>query len=181
MVNLISQNGYFFREIPFTTEEAKNNKHALLLYEAEGELYKARILEVINNKNFPVAFVAQRDDQSEFVETATMEGDVARDCSLKLFLATSFNAYENFRPTIYQACLIWVNNQEWRLAVCRGYDEQNNQPHFFGFASTHKSIPLCKATEGLLDENGLTWKDYVAKLIERQEIKTPTDVFKDKD
>lgn len=172
MVNIISQNGYFFREIPFTTANAEairtEAKRGLALYET-GQNVRFLATDILN-VDYPIALskIETQSPYKEFIKKCSPEGIDEDGMKVKLFIPTTFNAYENFRPTAYQACLIWVDNQEWRIAVCRGYNEKNNEPHFFGYASTYKSIPLCIATKGLLNEAHLSWKDYIAQQLERK-------------
>ena len=179
MVNIISQNGYFFREVPFTTKNAEalrtNTKRGFAIYES-GQYVRFLSTDILN-VDFPIALIKKETTKpyKEYIKKCTPEGIDEDGMKVQLFVPTTFNTYENFRPTIYQPCLVRYE-ERWYIAFCNGYNDKG-LPTFYDYETTYECLPFCKATEGLLNENQLSWKEFVAKKIERQEIKMPTDTF----
>lgn len=175
MVHLISKDSFFFREIPFTTANAeairKGTQRGFALYET-GQ-YVLFLSTDIRNASYSIALVKTETTKpyEENVKKCSSEGIDEDGYKIQLFVPTNVKTYEYFRPTIYQACLIYYKGEAWRLAVCSGYNEKDNQPRFYGYTNTYKSIPFCKETEKLCNEDNISWKEFVAQKIEHEEDK----------
>lgn len=168
MVNIISKNGMFFKEIPFNLENAKaiqnGTKRGFCVLDNGVCTHNVRIIATdIKNEECPI--VVAVDCGNESVVSVTECGISAMNGSLRLYVPTRINTYENFIPSLYQACLIRdpkVDNSSWLIEVCKGYND-NEKPTFFCKRTSveWECVPLCKATLPLNGLCNVSWKQYV--------------------
>lgn len=178
MVNIISKNGMFFKEIPFTLENAKaiqnGSKRGYCVLDNGVCTHDVRIIATdIKNEECPI--VVAVDCGNESVVSVTECGTSAMNGSLRLYVPTRINTYENFIPSLYQACLIRESGKgksRWTIEVCSGYHDEK-KPTFFGKLSSinWECVPLCKATVPLVCGTGCTisWKQYITNLLSHDE------------
>ena len=174
MVNIISKNGMFFKEIPFNLENAKaiqsGTKRGFCVLDNGVCSLNVRIIATdIRDKEYPIVVAVDYGDEA--VARVTESGTSTMDGSLRIYVPTRINTYENFIPSLYQSCLIRDSNNKmstWTIDVCSGYKDDGKTPTFFGREDdiAWEYVPLCKATlplKNLWFE--ISWNDYVKKYI----------------
>lgn len=115
MVNLISQNGYFFREVPFTTQTAEafrtNTKRGFAIYKS-GQYVRFLSTDILN-VYYPIALIKKEKTKpyKEYIKKCTPEGIDEDGMKVQLFVPTNINTYDNFLPSLYQSCLIYYRNE----------------------------------------------------------------------
>ena len=83
---------------------------------------------------------------------------------------TIYRDYKNFRPTIYQACLVQDANG-WFEAVCIGWQGNDPDPTpvwlsgRVKIASKFEAIPMTANTIGILGREFITYEEYVNEQI----------------
>lgn len=177
MVNIISKNGMFFKEIPFNLENAKaiqnGTKRGFCVLDNGVCSLNVRIIATdIKNEECPI--VVAIDCGNESVVSVTECGISAMNGSLRLYVPTRINTYERFVPALYQACLTRaknVVNSSWLVSVCNGYQDDGETPTFFGLRTdtVREYVPLCKATlpiEGLCN---ISWLKYIQTSLSHDE------------
>lgn len=173
MVNIISKNGMFFKEIPFNLENAKaiknGSKRGFCVLDNGNYTHDVRIIATdIKNEECPI--VVAVDCGNEAVVSVTECGISSMNGTLRLYVPTRINTYENFIPSLYQSCLVRVkrNREMWQVKVCKGYKD-NEEPIFFdwGDYDAYEYLPLCKATLPLVCGTGCTisWEQYITNLL----------------
>lgn len=170
MVNIISKNGMFFKEIPFNLENAKaiqnGSKRGFCVHDNGVCTHDVRIIATdIKNKECPI--VVAVDCGNEAVVSVTECGTSAMNGSLRIYIPTRIKTYEGFIPALYQSCLTRDKNTEnssWMVNVCNGYQEDGETPTFFGLRTDTdlEYVPLCKATLPLKGLCNVSWAQYVA-------------------
>ena len=168
MVNIISKNGMFFKEIPFNLENAKaiqnKTKHGFCVLDNGNYTHDVRIIATdIKNEEYPILVAV--DCGNEAVVSVTDCGVSEMNGSLRIYVPTRINTYERFVPSLYQACLIRIPqlvNSSWLIEVCNGYLDYG-KPTFFNKCTDveWECVPLCKATLPLKGLCNVSWKQYV--------------------
>lgn len=169
MVNIISKNGMFFKEIPFNLENAKaiqnGTKRGFCVLDNGVCTHNVRIIATdIKNEECPI--VVAVDCGNESVVSVTECGISAMNGSLRLYVPTRINTYERFTPCLYQSCIARVKdllNSAWKVVVCDGYQDDGETPTFFnkGNDMEWEYVPLCKATLPLLNLCNISWLEYI--------------------
>lgn len=169
MVNIISKNGMFFKEIPFNLENAKaiqsGTKRGFVVLDNGINTYDVRIIATdIKDGSYPI--VVAVDCGSEAVVSVTTEGMSSMNGTLRIYIPTRINTYEAFIPALYQSCLVRVKHNEngsWMVNVCNGYQDDGKTPTFFGMRTDTEMeyVPLCKATLPLNGLCNVSWKSYI--------------------
>lgn len=169
MVNIISKNGMFFKEIPFTLENAKaiqsGIKRGFCVLDNGNYTHDVRIIATdIENEECPI--VVAVDCGNEGVVSVTECGTSAMNGSLRIYIPTRIKTYDGFIPSLYQSCLTRAKNTEnssWMVEVCNGYQDDGATPTFFGLRTDTKReyVPLCKATLPLKGLCNVSWEQYV--------------------
>lgn len=163
---------YVTKVIPFTMELAE----MILRGEAKNcevqtrEGLKARLLATDINDVEPVAAAVTCVNGTETVDTFYRDGTFYEDSKhsdydLVIQVKTFYRDYKNFRPTIYQACLV-RDVCGWREAVCIGW--QGNDPDLTPvwlsckarIASKFEAIPMTANTIGILGKD-ISYEEYV--------------------
>lgn len=166
---VISKNGMFFKSIPFTLENAKaiqnGTKRGFCVLDNGNYTHDVRIIATdIKNEEYPI--VVAVDCGNEAVVSVTENGVSAKNGTLRIFIPTRINTYENFIPSLYQSCLVYAPkfvNSAWTIEVCNGYQVDGETPTFFGKRTDTEwvCIPLCKATLPIKGVVGKSWKEWV--------------------
>lgn len=165
---------YVTKVIPFTMELAE----MILRGEAQRcevqtrEGLKARLLATDINDVKPVAAAVTCVNGTETVDTFYRDGTYYEDSKysdydLVIRVRTFYRDYKNFRPTMYQACLVRDKNG-WCEAVCIGW--QGNDPDLTPvwlsckarIASKFEAIPMTANTIGILGKD-ISYEEYVNK------------------
>lgn len=177
MVNIISKNGMFFKEIPFNLENAKaiqsGSKRGFCVLDNGVYTHDVRIIATdIKNEESPI--VVAVDCGNEAVVSVTECGTSAMNGSLRIYVPTRINTYENFIPSLYQACLIRdpnVVNSSWMIEVCNGYQGDGETPTFFCKRTNIEwdCVPLCKATLPLKGLCNISWLEYIQTSLRNDE------------
>lgn len=177
MVNIISKNGMFFKEIPFNLENAKaiqnKTKHGFCVLDNGNYTHDVRIIATdIKNEECPI--VVAVDCGNEAVVSVTECGTSAKNGSLRIYVPTRINTYERFIPALYQPCLVYAPkfvNSAWMVEVCNGYQDDGETPTFFDKRTDieWKCIPLCKATLPIMGKVGISWTEYVQTSLRNDE------------
>lgn len=177
MVDIISKNGMFFKEIPFTLENAKaiqsGSKRGFCVLDNGVCTHNVRIIATdIKNGEYPI--VVAVDCGNESVVSVTAEGLSSMNGSLRIYIPTRIKTYEGFIPSLYQSCLTRSKNQEnssWMVEVCNGYQDDGETPTFFDKRTDieWKCIPLCKATLPIIGKVGISWTEYVQTSLSNDE------------
>ena len=163
---------YVTKVIPFTMELAE----MILRGEAKNcevqtrEGLKARLLATDINDVKPGAAAVTNVAGIEAVETFYRDGTFYEDSKysdydLVIRVRTFYRDYKNFRPTIYQACLV-RDKYGWCEAVCIGW--QGNDPDLtpvwlngnVKIASKFEAIPMTANTIGILGKD-ISYEEYV--------------------
>lgn len=163
---------YVTKVIPFTMELAE----MILRGEANNcevqtrEGLKARLLATDINDVKPVAAAVTCVNGTETVDTFYRDGTFYEDSKhsdydLVIRARTFYRDYKNFRPTIYQACLV-RDKYGWCEAVCVGW--QGNDPDLAPVwlsckarvASKFEAIPMTANTIGILGKD-ISYEEYV--------------------
>lgn len=163
---------YVTKVIPFTMELAE----MILRGEAKNcevqtrEGLKARLLATDINDVKPVAAAVTNVAGMEAVDTFYRDGTFYEDSKysdydLVIRVRTFYRDYKNFRPTIYQACLV-RDKYGWCEAVCIGW--QGNDPDLtpvwlngnVKIASKFEAIPMTANTIGILGKD-ISYEEYV--------------------
>lgn len=170
---VISKNGMFFKEIPFNLENAKaiqnGTKRGFCVLDNGNYTHDVRIIATdIKDEECPI--VVAVDHGKEVIVSVTECGTSAMNGSLRLYVPTRINTYENFIPSLYQSCLTRAKNIEhssWCVNVCNGYQDDGETPTFFNKRKDYewKCIPLCKTTLPIMGKVGISWKEYVERNI----------------
>lgn len=169
MVNIISKNGMFFKEIPFSLENAKaiqsGSKRGFVVLDNGNYTHNVRIIATdIKDGTYPI--VVAVDCGNESVVSVTADGMSSMNGSLRIYIPTRIKTYEGFIQALYQSCLTRAKNTEnssWGISVCNGYQDDGETPTFFGFRTDTELeyVPLCKATLPLKGLCNVSWKAYV--------------------
>ena len=169
MVDIISKNGMFFKEIPFNMENAKaiqnGSKRGFCMLVAPKLQDESRIIATdLNNTSKPIAIAVMRNE-SECVVQSDKDGFSCLCGRFRLYVPTKINTYDTFVPSLYQACLIRdpnCDNSSWMIEVCNGYKDDGT-PRFFGkwISIEWECVPLCKATLPLLNLCNISWIEYI--------------------
>lgn len=177
MVNIISKNGKFFKEIPFNLENAKaiqnGTKRGFCVLDNGNYTHDVRIIATdIKNEENPI--VVAVDCGNEAVVSVTECGTSAMNGSLRLYVPTRINTYENFIPSLYQACLARVKqltDSTWKVVVCDGYKDDGVTPTFFNKANDMdwEYIPICKATIPIMGKKNISWVQYITNLLNNED------------
>lgn len=163
---------YVTKVIPFTMELAE----MILRGEAKNcevqtrEGLKARLLATDIKDVRTVAAAVTNVAGIEAVETFYRDGTFYEDSKhsdydLVIQVKTFYRDYKNFRPTIYQACLV-RDKYGWCEAVCIGW--QGNDPDLtpvwlngnVKIASKFEAIPMTANTIGILGKD-ISYEEYV--------------------
>ena len=163
---------YVTKVIPFTMELAE----MILRGEANNcevqtrEGLKARLLATDIKDVRTVAAAVTNVAGIEAVETFYRDGTFYEDSKhsdydLVIQVKTFYRDYKNFRPTIYQACLV-RDKYGWCEAVCIGW--QGNDPDLtpvwlngnVKIASKFEAIPMTANTIGILGKD-ISYEEYV--------------------
>lgn len=168
---------YVTKVIPFTMELAE----MILRGEAKNcevqtrEGLKARLLATDINDVKPVAAAVTCVNGTETVDTFYRDGTFYEDSKysdydLVIHVNTIYRDYKNFRPTIYQACLVQDANG-WFEAVCIGWQGNDPDPTpvwlsgRVKIASKFEAIPMTANTIGILGRRFITYEEYVNEQI----------------
>lgn len=168
---------YITKEIPFKMELAE----MILRGEAKNcevqtrEGLKARLLATDINDVKPVAAAVTCVNGTETVDTFYRDGTFYEDSKysdydLVIHVNTIYRDYKNFRPTIYQACLVQDANG-WLEAVCIGWQGNDPDPTpvwlsgRVKIASKFEAIPMTANTIGILGREFITYEEYVNEQI----------------
>lgn len=168
---------YVTKVIPFTMELAE----MILRGEAKNcevqtrEGLKARLLATDINDVKPVAAAVTCVNGTETVDTFYRDGTFYEDSKysdydLVIHVNTIYRDYKNFRPTIYQACLVQDANG-WCEAVCIGWQGNDPDPTpvwlsgRLKIASKFEAIPMTANTIGILGREFITYEEYVNEQI----------------
>lgn len=168
---------YVTKVIPFTMELAE----MILRGEAKNcevqtrEGLKARLLATDINDVKPVAAAVTCVNGTETVDTFYRNGTFYEDSKhsdydLVIHVQTIYRDYKNFRPTIYQACLVCDANG-WCQAVCIGWQGNDPDPTpvwlsgRVKIASKFEAIPMTANTIGILGREFITYEEYVNEQI----------------
>lgn len=163
---------YVTKVIPFTMELAE----MILRGEAKNcevqtrEGLKARLLATDINDVKPVAAAVTCVNGTETVDTFYRDGTFYEDSKysdydLVIRVRTFYRDYKNFRPTMYQACLV-RDVCGWCESVCVGW--QGNDPDLTPvwlsckarIASKFEAIPMTANTIGILGKD-ISYEEYV--------------------
>ena len=163
---------YVTKVIPFTMELAE----MILRGEAKNcevqtrEGLKARLLATDIKDVRTVAAAVTNVAGMEAVDTFYRDGTFYEDSKysdydLVIRVRTFYRDYKNFRPTIYQACLV-RDKYGWCEAVCIGW--QGNDPDLtpvwlngnVKIASKFEAIPMTANTIGILGKD-ISYEEYV--------------------
>lgn len=163
---------YVTKVIPFTMELAE----MILRGEANNcevqtrEGLKARLLATDINDVKPVAAAVTCVNGTETVDTFYRDGTFYEDSKhsdydLVIRVRTFYRDYKNFRPTMYQACLV-RDVCGWCESVCVGW--QGNDPDLTPvwlsckarIASKFEAIPMTANTIGILGKD-ISYEEYV--------------------
>lgn len=163
---------YITKEIPFKMEFAEMilNGEAKDCEVQTREGLKARLLATDINDVKPVAAAVTCVNGTETVDTFYRDGTFYEDSKhsdydLVIRVRTRYRDYKNFRPTIYQACLV-RDKYGWCDAVCIGW--QGNDPDLtpvwlngnVKIASKFEAIPMTANTIGILGKD-ISYEEYV--------------------
>lgn len=173
MVNIISKNGMFFKEIPFTLENAKaiqsgSKRGFCVLDDGMCTPNNARIIATDIDNPKPIVVAVRFDNEEVIRVDDNGRGNIGG--RFRLYVPTRINTYENFTPSLYQSCLVYAPkfvNSAWTIEVCNGYQEDGETPTFFNKRTDVEwvCIPLCKSTLPILGKVGISWKEYVERNI----------------
>lgn len=163
---------YVTKVIPFTMELAE----MILRGEAKNcevqtrEGLKARLLATDINDVKPVAAAVTCVNGTETVDTFYRDGTFYEDSKhsdydLVIRVRTFYRDYKNFRPTMYQACLV-RDVCGWCESVCVGW--KGNDPDLTPvwlsckarIASKFEAIPMTANTIGILGKD-ISYEEYV--------------------
>lgn len=163
---------YVTKVIPFTMELAE----MILRGEAKNcevqtrEGLKARLLATDINDVKPVAAAVTCVNGTETVDTFYRDGTFYEDSKhsdydLVIRARTFYRDYKNFRPTIYQACLV-RDKYGWCEDVCIGWQGNDPDPTpvwlngNVKIASKFEAIPMTANTIGILGKD-ISYEEYV--------------------
>lgn len=176
MVNIISKNGMFFKEIPFTLENAKaiqsgSKRGFCVLDDGMCTPNNARIIATDIDNPKPIVVAVRFDNEEVIRVDDNGRGNIGG--RFRLYVPTRINTYENFTPSLYQACLIRypnVINSSWMIEVCNGYLD-DEKPTFFGKRTSveWEYVPLCKTTLPLLNLCNISWLEYIQTSLRNDE------------
>lgn len=168
---------YITKEIPFKMELAE----MILRGEAKNcevqtrEGLKARLLATDINDVKPVAAAVTCVNGTETVDTFYRDGTFYEDSKysdydLVIHVNTIYRDYKNFRPTIYQSCLVRDANG-WCHAVCIGWEGDGPDPTpvwlngQVKLVTKFEAIPMTANTIGILGRRFITYEEYVNEQI----------------
>lgn len=175
MPNIISKDGYFYKEIPFTLKNVRkvqnNPKNMFILHDGDiTSPHNVRIIATDIKSLAPIIFAVDYD--TEIIVQLEEDGNQnILNGSFHIYEKTKFKTYENFKPNIFQSCLIRdakLKESSWYDEICEGYLNEY-LPYFLGRRKdiNWEYIPLCKQT---LPIRNLTikWEDYVKNIINNE-------------
>lgn len=168
---------YITKEIPFKMEFAEMilNGEAKDCEVQTREGLKARLLATDINDVKPVAAAVTCVNGTETVDTFYRDGTFYEDSKhsdydLVIRVRTSYRDYKNFRPTIYQSCLVRDANG-WCHAVCIGWEGDGPDPTpvwlngQVKLVTKFEAIPMTANTIGILGRRFITYEEYVNEQI----------------